>query len=87
MNKYAVKGNHGDDHRRTTCAHEQQTTPTTYHDEKKMRRHRGNRPRPKETEIWELHYETIPNSESSELLLTIKVKILQTRNIETNQLK
>jgi len=40
-----------------------------------------------ETEIWELHYETIPNSESSELLLTIKVKILQTRNIETNQLK
>jgi hypothetical protein len=40
-----------------------------------------------ETEIWELHYETIPNSESSELLLIIKVKILQTRNIETNQLK
>ena len=71
MKKYAVKGNHGDDHRRTTCAHEQQTTPT-YHDAKKMRRHRGNRPRPKETEIGEPHCETIPNSPSPQNFYSLR---------------
>ena len=72
MKKYAVKGNHGDDHRRTTCAHEQQTTPT-YHDAKKMRRYRGNRPRPNEkTEIGEPHCETIPNSPSPQNFYSLR---------------